>query len=148
LDTKKNIIMDGSFTKLLYSTDFATMNGIYMRIPLVFHNETKMNSKVVLHFSPANQANWGFYKELCRFEHDVIAAFRTYASSQKTPVYAMREYFKFGTVKIFRSPTHARVAHEGETESVCVLKISGIWETENSVGVTYKIVEMLRGEAP
>ena len=29
LESKKNIIMDGSFTKLLYSNHFLTMNSIY-----------------------------------------------------------------------------------------------------------------------
>ena len=29
LETKKNIVIDGYFTKILYSNDIVTMNGIY-----------------------------------------------------------------------------------------------------------------------
>jgi hypothetical protein len=29
LETKKNIIMDGNFTKLIFSNEFFVMNGIY-----------------------------------------------------------------------------------------------------------------------
>ena len=35
MDSKKNIIMDGKFTKVLYSDDLITTNGISMIIP--FH---------------------------------------------------------------------------------------------------------------
>ena len=30
---KKNTIMDGEFTKILYSKEYVTMNGLYLYIP-------------------------------------------------------------------------------------------------------------------
>jgi hypothetical protein len=35
-DTKKNIIMDGKFTKIIYSDELITTHGIFLKIP--FHN--------------------------------------------------------------------------------------------------------------
>jgi hypothetical protein len=35
LDKKKNTVIDGSFTKLLYSTKYFTMNGLYFTIPFL-----------------------------------------------------------------------------------------------------------------
>ena len=34
LDTKKNMIMDGNFTKLLYSNELFVMNGLYLLFPI------------------------------------------------------------------------------------------------------------------
>ena len=34
LDKKSNIIMDGNFTKILYSNELFTMNGLYILFPI------------------------------------------------------------------------------------------------------------------
>lgn len=36
LETKRNMIMDGNFTKLIYSNEWFSMNGIYFYSPLKF----------------------------------------------------------------------------------------------------------------
>ena len=38
LDKKTNIIMDGNFTKILYSNDCFTMNGLYILFPIESFN--------------------------------------------------------------------------------------------------------------
>ena len=35
LDKKKNTVIDGSFTKLVYSTNYFTMNGLYFTLPFL-----------------------------------------------------------------------------------------------------------------
>ena len=38
-DKKKNIIMDGTFTKIQYSESFFTMNGIFVYFPVMGKNK-------------------------------------------------------------------------------------------------------------
>ena len=38
LEPKKNIIIDGNFTKILYADDDVSINGIYILCPIVFNN--------------------------------------------------------------------------------------------------------------
>ena len=57
LDSKKNIIMDGKFTKILYSDELLTTNGISVVIP--FHNTTidKTYNKTMLKFQTSDATN-------------------------------------------------------------------------------------------
>jgi hypothetical protein len=58
---KKNIIIEGSFTRIIYSDTFVTINGIYILTPLLFLN---CNS-----YEIAEPFYWPSYnKELNRFE--------------------------------------------------------------------------------
>ena len=52
----------------------------------------------------------------------------------KIPQYKISEQLKNGNIKIF---------NEIENKSVCsfILKISGIWETHNNYGLTYKFMK-------
>ena len=36
LDTKENIIMEGNFTKIIYSNEYFMMNGIYLDLSIMF----------------------------------------------------------------------------------------------------------------
>ena len=49
---KKNFIIEGSFTKIIYSDTFVSINGIYMEIPLIF-----INFPSYLTFSPKRSVN-------------------------------------------------------------------------------------------
>ena len=46
----------------------------------------------------------------------------------KSPVYSLREMLAIGRINIH------------DFSDTIILKISGVWETENSYGVTYKFV--------
>jgi hypothetical protein len=52
LDKKKNMIMDGDFTKLVYSDDVLTLNGIYLTCPFVF----KHSDNIVQILQPPNKS--------------------------------------------------------------------------------------------
>ena len=68
MDSKKNIIMDGKFTKIIYSDDILTTNGISAMVP--FHNTTldKTYNKTVLKFQTSDATNHRIVNELAHIE--------------------------------------------------------------------------------
>ena len=83
---KNNILDDSLFSRLLYSTDIYTTNGLYVR------NYTK--------------------EKLAELEHDVLTTYR----STKKKVYTLADH----------------------SSNNSLLKISGVWETNTSVGIAFK----------
>ena len=48
LDAKRNIIMDGKFTKIVYSDELIIMNGIYLITPFDdFYVENNLNKSIL-----------------------------------------------------------------------------------------------------
>ena len=143
LDTKKNIIMDGNFTKIIYSELSITLNSIYIQFPIYKHNFNKVHNKNIINFSLLNPANNNIIKELNRIEHDIIEYFKIYYKNNKNNVYSLKSQLKTGNVKIY-------CENSGQTPLSLtnniinpryIIKISGIWENMNSIGITYKILE-------
>ena len=83
---KNNIIDDSLFSRLLYSTDIYTTNGLYLR------NFTK--------------------EKLAEIENDILSAYR----SNKKKIYTLSDH----------------------TTNNSLLKISGVWETNTSIGLAFK----------
>ena len=50
LDKKRNIIMDGNFTKIIYSNDWFTMNGLYILFPIEVISIEKYSNNNILKF--------------------------------------------------------------------------------------------------
>jgi hypothetical protein len=59
--------------------------------------------------------------------------------SNKTPEYKIYEQLKTGNIKIFNDVPIKQ-------NSTLILKISGIWETPSSYGVTYKFMKVVSYE--
>lgn len=143
LDTKKNMIMDGSFTKVLYSDVYMSTNGIYVNIPFEFSGTNNIRNKIALHFTMMNYVNAELFSNICNLEHDIIDTYITRNQLNKIPVYSMKEYLKYGCIKIFQESGDHTINYLSP-ENMCIAKISGIWETTSSVGITYKIVRFFK----
>ena len=62
-EKKKNIVIDGIFTKIVYSDELLTMNGIYFDFPLEFKNGPVTYNNRNIHFYPYEPANLEYIKE-------------------------------------------------------------------------------------
>ena len=143
LDTKKNIIMDGNFTKIIYSELSITLNSIYIQFPIHKHNFNKVLNKNIINFSLLNPVNINIIKELNRIEHDIIEYFKIYYKNNKNNVYSLKSQLKTGNVKIYceNSGQTSLSLTNNIINPRYIIKISGIWENMNSIGITYKILE-------
>jgi hypothetical protein len=126
---KNNVMTEGNFIRILYSTNCVTFNGIYLLITLnditceKYYTKYKCNFNVTLHKDIINNIK--------NIEENLL---KKYEINNKTPQYKIYEQLKNGNFKIFTDIDNTHVCS-------FVLKISGIWETHNNYGLTYKFIK-------
>ena len=127
---KNNIMSDGNFIRILYSTPNITLNGIYIVITLNNITCEKYFSKYRCFFNTLLHKD--LFDKLQIIEANILSKYQT---ENKIPQYKIYEQIKNGNIKIF---------NDVGNKSVCsfILKISGIWETQNNYGLTYKFIKI------
>jgi hypothetical protein len=155
LDIKKNMVINGLFTKIIYTDSMISLNGLYLHCPLEYsnvyqeeernNNETNeineiyfLDNKKVNIFLSNSLNNANLIKELYRIEHEIIEQYKEYFKVQKANVYSLRNQLKTGSIKINSKSFTGNTNEENNTIIPFILKISGIWETDVNVGITFK----------
>ena len=129
LEKKINMIMEGFFTKIVFSTEFMTMNGLFFQVPFSSSNSFG-------HFLPISPSiHKDVIQRLCSIERHLVQYYMMFYNSNKTPIYSLKSQLQRGQVKYYRDVA------PGATETAFYLKISGIWENSYEVGMTFKIIE-------
>ena len=123
---KNNIIHNSLFSRIIYSTQLFTINGLNFSIDLNNISIENYYNKYKCSFKPSIQ-NTTICQSICNIEKEILTKFNI----QKIPVYAINDQLKIANFKIFAN---------NENITIIVLKISGIWETENNFGITYKFI--------
>jgi hypothetical protein len=129
---KNNIMTDGLFIRILYSTEFFVMNGIYLSI--FFQNITveKYYNKYRCNF------DYNIHKDILDKVRLIEEAILQKVNiKNKTPLYKIYEQVCNGNIKVFSENIE-------NIHNLFLLKISGIWETETNYGVTYKFTNINR----
>ena len=148
LETKKNIVIDGYFTKILYSNDIVTMNGIYLFFPLQTIHVDKIINKNIMSFNPTELSNYDLITKISSLEEKIIEYYKFINSNTKRGVYTMNTQLMTGRLKLYKE-TYETYFTNRPTSSTShlkiVLKISGVWENNNEIGLTYKFIEMYGG---
>ena len=122
---KNNIIHNSLFSRIIYSTHLYTINGLNFLINLNNISIEQYYNKYKCNFKSAQNTNIIMY--LSNIEQTILSKFNTL----KIPVYAIDEQLKTQSFKIFAN---------NENITTIILKISGIWETDNNYGLTYKFI--------
>ena len=156
-EKKNNIIMDGTFSKILYSSRHFTMNGIFFDFPIhhtkpvVLPDEesdaaavTGSHPKRDLIYNPYHPQNISVLMDFCKIEEDLLNAYKQFFRTEKQAQCCMKTQFFNGYVRV-RSVYDSLVPF---TENQYVLKLSGIWETGSSYGLSYKIMYRVRSSHP
>lgn len=126
---KNNIMNEGNFIRILYSSDIICFNGIYLLVKLTditsekYYNKYKCNFNINLHKD--------MIENLKIIEENILKKYQTH----KIPSYKIFEQLKSGHIKICDNI-------ENKNNYSFILKISGIWETENNYGLTYKFFKI------
>lgn len=127
---KNNVINEGNFIRILYSTNNVVFNGIYLLITLndltceKYYNKFKCVFNIYTHKDLIN--------DIKNIEEDIL---KKCAIEEKIPQFKIYELLKNGNFKIFSDISN---------KSVCsfIMKISGIWETQLNYGLTYKFIKV------
>lgn len=125
---KNNIMNNGNFIRIIYSTSVFILNGIYINIHINNTSIDKYYNKYKCSFD-TNQ-----YKDLIdklrAIEEGLIQKIGILG---KIPQYKIYEQLKNGNIKVFSESLD-------KIGNTFLLKIAGIWETETDYGLTYKFL--------
>ena len=127
---KNNIMNDGYFIRIIYSTPIFILNGIYLSININHLTIEKYYNKYKCCFDIIA------YKEMIEtlqtLETNLIKKVNI---KGKIPQYKIHEQMKNGHIKIFSE-------NIDKINNTFLLKIAGIWETDMYYGLTYKFIKL------
>ena len=133
---KKNTIMEGEFTKILYSKNYVTMNGLYIYIPFTIL-ERKTNDNIhTRNINIHNSHNQSIMHDLKNIEKQLLQNYKQYNKINKTFELVLGKQLSTGQIRVYHE------SHNKNKNNKYVIKISGIWETRDKIGLTYKILEL------
>ena len=126
---KNNIMNEGNFIRILYSTHNILLNGIYLLIKLNDISCEKYYNKYKCSFNPLNHKD--VIENIKIIEENILKKI----DIKKAPQFKITEQLKNGNIKLFC---------EISNKTCCsfILKISGIWETPTNYGLTYKFIKI------
>jgi len=133
MKTKKNMIMENSlFIKMLYSDENLVMNSVYIEFPLSIQ---EINKNMVVFHPKENEA---LIQKMARIEQDILLYYKMVHQANKTMVLSIlssleRGVFKFNSLLSGSGPRIQMTKND-----ICVIKISGIWESEEAIGLNSK----------
>ncbi|AET73128.1 hypothetical protein PGAG_00239 [Phaeocystis globosa virus 12T] len=136
-DPIKNSVMQYSnFYKIVYSNDLISLNGLY----LIFDLKKVHHSRDKLVFNYAD--NKDAVDKIAHVEKYILDLI----CSTKNRIYKITELLTNGNIKYSYNDTPINTGNTPNynnyncTNKSLILKISGLWETKENVGVTFKLI--------
>ena len=136
-EKKDNIIIqNGYFIPIQYITDTIVINTLF--ISLQFHDLKCTSQYYCKKYTLLTEGNKEIIDMLVKIEYDILNRFHT----TKTRVYTIRNQMYAKEFKVFPSKEHdSSMCDYVEQSTTLFLRISGIWENENNIGLIYKLLE-------
>ena len=128
---KNTIMNDGSFIRIMYSTPLFVLNGIYILISISNPYIEKYYNKYKCSFDMSTHKD--IIHRLLMLEDCILKKVNI---RNKVAVHKLAEQLKNGNIKFFSDSL------EKIDTSNYVLKISGVWETTENYGITYKFLKL------
>ena len=129
---KNNMIMNGFFTKLIYSNQYITLYGLFFYLPL------KTTTSFINHTSCLDISF--LYKDtiqqLINIENHLLSTYAEHINKKnvvKNGVSCLQNQIQTGFLKYYKE--------NGYNKKHLYIKISGIWETDKDFGITFKIIQ-------
>jgi hypothetical protein len=134
----KNTIMDNSsFTRVVYSTEIFTCNGICIDFNMPILHIDKSFNKYKCVFDNQNQANNNVIQTIAKIENELISKFNF---KNKIPMFRISEQLKNCFIKV-AIINNINVGTYLQNIKF-IIKISGIWSNELEYGLTYKFIQV------
>jgi Zn-dependent M16 (insulinase) family peptidase len=127
---KNNIMNEGNFIRILYSTPLFVLNGIYVSVNIGHLAIEKYYNKFKCTFDTNQHKE--IVDKLRVVEEGILKKVNI---NGKLPQHKIYEQLKNGNIKVF-SETFEKI------NNTFLLKIAGIWETEHEYGLTYKFINI------
>ena len=124
---KNNVVNDGLFIRIIYSTDFFVTNGINLFVQLHDLTIEKFYNKYKWSFNLFNNKN--IIENIQQIEENIL---KNINIKNKIIQKTLSDQLRIGNIKIFSENIDIT------NNYLFVLKISGIWETDTHIGLTFK----------
>lgn len=134
LESKQNILMEGFFTKINYLSEFFTMNGLFLYAPIKIKGI--IEDKNFIKFDPYSPDNNQFIKQFSNIEDQLLSFYIHNKQKNLKKQNILSKQFYNGVLKV-----NIDKSAIGKNSKVYIIKISGIWETSDQIGITYKLFE-------
>tara|TARA_Y100000816_G_C25874163_1_gene456176 strand:+ start:44 stop:517 length:474 start_codon:yes stop_codon:yes gene_type:complete len=135
LETKQNMLMDGKFTKLLFSDNIFTTIGIFLNIQFNSSTIYQINKKCILKFEK-NDMNMKTINNLANIERTILQYYKNLNNCNKEANYLLYNTLMNGSIKLYVKQ------YSNLSNLKYIIKISGVWENDKEVGITYKFLEI------
>ena len=121
---KNNVVNEGLFIRLIYSTDFFVTNLLFTLYDVVIE---KFYNKYKCSFNIINNKN--IIENILQIEEGILKNINIKNKIIQKSIY---DQLRVGNIKIFSENI------DKTNNYLFILKISGIWETDTHIGLTFK----------
>ena len=142
LESKRNMIMDGTFAKIIYSNQYFSLNSIYFDFTIEILSIEKQMNKFIMKYNPNSYTNNTLIQELSKIEYRIIEYYKQINQINKRTNCILNKQLLTGNLKIYKDYNLSKI---NKNPPQYIIKISGIWENNNEIGITYKIIEGYEG---
>ena len=134
---KNNVKTNSWFSRITYSNTFIALKNIYFVFTLKDVCYKDQYLKTIIYFDESkNNLN-----ELYEIEKNIITRFinyrQIYSNDTIYPSYCIKQQFKLNYIKVFKK---SAITNMNSESTEIFIKISGIWQTDNNVGITFKFI--------
>ena len=150
---KNNVLQDGNFIRILYFTENVSLNGIYLLIPLKNVSVERYYNKVKYLFDL--DENREIIEKIKGIEETILSKIASYSQfiNNKSPQFNIYDNFIHQNIKMHMNnntfmdssasssltpPSSPKSNTHFHLHNSVILKISGVWSTEQQYGLTYK----------
>ena len=135
MENKKNIVLEGFFSKISYLTQWNTMSCLLFFLPLEPKLILNENNTLGIKFDAYSPNNLKIIKYFTNLEDKLLNYYLGYHQKDLKKCNLLNKQLFNGFIKINTS------GRCNQKYKKYVIKISGIWETKTEVGITYKIFD-------
>ena len=134
LKKKINTVIEGIFTKFIYSNEFCIMNGLYLEFPIYNMSISNDNRYTTIGYKPYDKENLSYLQYISSIELKLLEYYNKVNNIHKRANTILSKKLYSGNIKICLNTISKRM------NDIITIKISGIWETEYEVGLATKII--------
>uniref|UniRef100_A0A6C0IX84 Uncharacterized protein n=1 Tax=viral metagenome TaxID=1070528 RepID=A0A6C0IX84_9ZZZZ len=137
---KNNIMNDGSFIRIVYSNNIFMLNGVFLLVNIDNIITEKYYNKIKCIFDVSEYAQ--LIQKIRCVEEAILNKLIVKNKVKKHKIY---EQLTSGSIRIFSDEEYGKSSISFPVKSnnnKFMLKISGIWETDYEVGLTYKFIKI------
>jgi len=133
---KNTIIANSTFRRILYSTNYVTLNNLQFLINVKNVKMVKFYQKFKCYLNESDNNIKNTVTQLVNIENNLLQKINNY---NKIPKYSLLEQVRSGFIKCCHDEEDDKINDNVSSLNIH-FKISGIWESETEFGVTYKII--------